>query len=810
MTTAIARPRHSTRSAHTGWIDLISSRRRNAEEVRDDQRFTAAVGVGTAVIGICFALLGRGTAAAVWVGLVTLCVTPGCALACWHLTRDRLTRGVVVLGASLTWTILVSSALAWLQVTNLGVVLTATAGVGGLGSAIFLIDQQARHRGDPPSLIAVEERQNARAWTTGRVHPDRGLALGADREIDRRYPPGSGRRSGGGFAQGAHRRVRAASGKSRSRHILLFIALVAAVTLFAFSVIRTRGHAVGSWGLLPLLGIPFLVAMGLTVAVALVALRFIPTTWPIALSALCLLLVEFNGTQVMLDAIPLSSWTYKHFGVVDYIVHGGALNNPYDIYQQWPGFFAAAAELARISGSSPLASGNWPHLFFEALCSMVVFAIVRKFVPWHPAVPYMTALLFFTVNWEGQYYYSPQSTAFLLTLLFQFFMLPSLEPERLRWPFRNWSWLRIPPSEIHDKGETTVVGNAARTVGLIALFGAIVVTHQMSPALVLAGLGCLWILGVLRQPVITLSLVAVTLCYLALHIPALQHNFVLNGFSFSNTTGKPDITNPSQQQAVAARLSELLGLGMWGVTVICILSYRRRLGIMVIPAVLAFAPFSLVMVSDYQGEGIYRVFLFSSPWCALIIARRLADLRFSPTLRLAVVGCWAMFAGLASAQAQDFGMWPMLEVPQGEITASAYFLDHAPPNAVLILAAANFPSRLNGKYVLHNAKQSQNDLALDEIPSFDGNGLKNISPESLARTIANLAGGDGYLVIAPSMEAYEDYYQFVTPGVLPSLITRLETSAYWKLWYQNDGTLIFQALPQGQPHRTESHAITIK
>ncbi len=116
---------------------------------------------------------------------------------------------------------------------------------------------------------------------------------------------------------------------------------------------------------------------------------------------------------------------------------------------------------------------------------------------------------------------------------------------------------------------------------------------------------------------------------------------------------------------------------------------------------------------------------------------------------------------------------------------------------MLILAAANFPSRLNGRYVLHNAKQSQNDLALDEIPCFDGNRLRNISPESLARTVANLAGGNGYLVIAPSMEAYEDYYQFVTPGVLPSLIPRLKTSAYWKLWYQNDGTFIFQAMPQG-------------
>lgn len=783
MTATIARPTHSNGDARKRRTEFISSWRRNAEEVRDDQRFTAIIGVGTALIGICYASLGRGTAVAIWIGLATLCITPGCAFVCWHLTRDGLTRAIAVFGASLTWTILVSSVLAWLRVTNLGIVLAVTAGVGGLGSAIFLIyqliDQRAgRPRGRPGS-VAVKEAQNRRAWTTGTV------------ELAHELTPAADPRPGGELTAP----VRAAS---RKQHVLLLIALVATVALFAFSVIRARGHTVGSWGLLPLLGGPFLVAVALTVAVLLAGLRFIRTAWPIALAALCLLLVEFNGTQVILDAIPLSSWTYKHFGVVNYILHGGALNNPYDIYQQWPGFFAAAAELARISGSSPLASGNWPHLFFEAFCSLVIFAIARKLVPWNRAVPYVTVLLFFTVNWEGQYYYSPQSTAFLLALLFQFFMLPSLEPKRLRWPFRNWSWLWVPSVEIQGGGEATVEVNAARAIGMIALFAAIVVTHQMSPALVLAGLGGLWILGVLRNPIITRSVVAVTLCYLLLHVPAIQHNFVLNGFSFSNTTGKPFITDPSPQQALAARLSELVGLGMWVVTVICILSYRRRLGTVAIPAVLAFAPFSLVMVSDYQGEGIYRVFLFSSPWCALIIARRLADLRFSSALRLAVVGCWAMFAGLASAQAQDFGMWPMIYVSQSEISASAYFLDHAPPHAVLILAAANFPSRLNGKYVLHNAKGSQNDLSLDEVPAFDNGGLKNVSPKSLAKTVANLAGGDGYLVIAPSMEAYEDYYQFVYPGILPTLVPRLKMSAYWKLWYQNDGTFIFHALPGGQ------------
>ena len=249
---------------------------------------------------------------------------------------------------------------------------------------------------------------------------------------------------------------------------------------------------------------------------------------------------------------------------------------------------------------------------------------------------------------------------------------------------------------------------------------------------------------------------------------------------------------------MAGVLAKGIGLGVWGATAICVLSYRRRLGVVAIPAILAAGPLSFILVSNYEGEGIYRVFLFSSPWCALIIAKRLADLSRLPMLRWTAVGFWALFAALGSGQAQTFGMYPMIQVQRGEISASAYFLDHAPPKAVLILAAANFPSRLNGRYVLHSGTGTQNDLSLDEIPAFDGNGLKSISSKSLARTVTNLGGGVGYLVVAPSMESYNEYYDIFTPGTLSPLAARLKTSVYWKIWYENDGTVIFRALPQGK------------
>ena len=61
-----------------------------------------------------------------------------------------------------------------------------------------------------------------------------------------------------------------------------------------------------------------------------------------------------------------------------------------------------------------------------------------------------------------------------------------------------------------------------------------------------------------------------------------------------------------------------------------------------------------------------------------------------PTLRWAVMGCLTLFVALSSAQAQDFGMYPMVQVPRGEISASAYFLNHAPSECLADTHSSEF------------------------------------------------------------------------------------------------------------------------
>ena len=190
---------------------------------------------------------------------------------------------------------------------------------------------------------------------------------------------------------------------------------------------------------------------------------------------------------MILASTPLSNWMYKHFGVVDYVVHGGALNDPGNIDQQWPGFFATAAGLVRLSGRSPLTYSNWAQLFFEAFSALTIFAIARRLPLRNPAVPYVAVLLFVTADWEGQSDYAPQTLTFLLALMFQFFLLPMLEPADCDGP-SCVDGGATPAVGDSRGGQTSAFGRATRVGGLIGIFAAITVTHQLWPYFVFIGI----------------------------------------------------------------------------------------------------------------------------------------------------------------------------------------------------------------------------------------------------------------------------------------------------------------------------------
>jgi hypothetical protein len=839
MTAATARSGNLNRSTRPGWANFVFPWRHCAREVRGDQLITAIVGVASAVLGACFASFGRGTAVAAWVGVVTLCVTPGCAIVCWQLTRDRLIRLIAVLGTSLTWSTLVTTALAWLQVTSLGVLILSTAGVGGLGSGIFLLSQLAQHLREAPNPLLAGDGADERSWSEDRLHLRSRYGPNAGREDDRDPRRGFPPRSGRGFGPSPDRgfqlrprqgfdmtprdsRVPEASARLSPRLTFLFIALVFATALWIDSIVRVRGHSVGVYGLLPVLGAPFIIAVIMTIGVLVVALLSIRTAWPVATVALGLLVVELNATPMFLASGPLGNLsTYEHFGVVDYLLRGKPLNDPLDVYQQWPGFFAVAAGLVRLTGETPMGNSNWAQLFFEALNALVLFEIARRFSRGHQTVPYVTVLLFETVSWEGQFYYSPQTMAFTLALLFTYFLLPLLEIDRLRRPFARRDWLRLRPLDIPEEKRIASHIPEPLAIGLMAVFVAITIMHQLSPYFVFAGVVGLWILGVFRRPRVVAALAVMLIGYPLLHFAALAHNGALTGFNFAETASAYPATNGFAIQ-LQSKLSELIGLGFWLITGICALSYRRRIGVIAIPIILAVVPFSLILLNSYGGEAINRVFLFSSPWCALIIAMRLGDAAHWSILRWSFIGWWALLAAVGSAQVQDFGLYSTEQMTLGEVQASSYFLNNAPQNAMLVLAVPDFPARLNWRYVLHNVTEQVNDPLANDVDNCNAQETEAISsisppgcrfttnPQALAVSITALAQGSAYLVISPSMYRYVEYAGDLAPGSLSTLIPRLKASPYWEVWYDDNGVIIFHALPQGKHAEQTKHNLQQK
>lgn len=758
---------HAVARRSNGWAQWRSSRGSGPDASVGDRTATAAVGLACSIAGILAALLERGTVTAVFAGLLTLSITPGCALACWLPIKGRLSRLLGVITASLTWTVLLTATLAWMRVTNLAVLLAFTAGIGGLGSVSFLILHAAGY--------AKDGGHTPRSWEEN----DPGNETEFRQTFSDQNP------------DNVH--------QSYFMTVFLGAALSLAVVLYVLSVIRAHGRDVGSYGLLPLLGAPFFVSVVLAVVVLVVALCFIKAAWPIAGLSICLILVQFNGTPMMLTSTPISSWTYKHFGVVDYIVHGGALNDSRDIYQQWPGFFSSAAALVRLSGRTSLSYSNWAQLLFTALCTLVVFAIGKHIAQGRRTLPYIAAVLFATVNWEGQQYYSPQTLAFFLAILFQYFVITTLEPARVRSFFPRLPGVEAPTVDTRGQFDRNRASEIAWTVAMICIFAAMITTHELTPYVVFVGLLGMWVIGVFRHPFLLLVLALMLIGYPLLRWSAIDANQLFNGFSFSNAAGSQGLKPPSTQQALGSIFAKTISLPFWFATAVCTLwQWRRILSIAPLIA-FAIAPFFFVLVTNYDGEAIYRVFLFSSPWCALIIAHRIGSMTRWAGLREVVFGGWALFAALGSAQAQDFGMFPMLEVPAQEIAASQYFLDHAPGTSTLVLAIANFPSRLNGRYVDHNIVQSQNDPSLDQSPEFQKNSLDNFSPQQIAQAVDSLAGGDGYLVVAPSMYQDIEYYNTITHQALSSLVPRLEASRYWQVWYQNSRTVILKPWPQGRP-----------
>jgi len=324
----------------------------------------------------------------------------------------------------------------------------------------------------------------------------------------------------------------------------------------------------------------------------------------------------------------------------------------------------------------------------------------------------------------------------------------------------------------------------------------VVVSHQLSPYMVLIGVAGVTAVDVVRPRWLLVGFTAMAIGYLMTRLSFLTHNYG-DVFVVFNPFHNAHNQSVGWNQGLPGRLfgayaARSLSLGIWGLALFGAIRRLWHGSPTIVPSLLATAPAALVLVQDYGGEAIYRVFLFSLPWAAFLAAAAVApDPPWSiwDSLRVGAVliGVVALFLP------SYFGLDEINQVRPTEIAASVYYYDHGVRDSVLVLAAPSFPTRASGNYDRGRLIRGA-DPNLTNLPAFQGRMLTSADLPKIEALVRNVAGssGTGYLVISAGMKVYCHVYSVLPDGSLASLDQALATSSNWRVFYRNPDAAIYQ------------------
>ncbi|MBV9161905.1 MAG: hypothetical protein JO281_10220 [Pseudonocardiales bacterium] len=575
--------------------------------------------------------------------------------------------------------------------------------------------------------------------------------------------------------------------------------LLASAAVWMVSLLGFDARSVGDYGLTAALGAPFIACIVL-VCLAFAVELFTRVRTAVLISASVLFLVITRATASLLLELPEYAWTYKHFGVVAFFQQYGHVVNPGDIYQQWPMFFAAIAQLTSLAHVAPVSFATWSSLFFGLLDAFLLAAVVRV-LSGRRRVIFLAVFLFGACSWPDTNYFSPQAFAFALSLGFYIIVLVWLRhsPDptvRIHAPVLA----RVRARLVQGAVPVEPVRDWTRRWAVVAatwVFFAITSSHQLTPYLILCSLVAVTVLDLLRPQYLVIVLIAVAIAYLVPRFGPIAGEYqIFSGFNFlKNASGNAQDSWSTPGQAFSALAVRGMAFSIWCGTLLIAFLNRRQLGRDILPLVLGFTPFAIILAGNYGGEAIYRIYMFSLPWCALIIAVRWLALADGSRARIVGSTIVLTVATLLALQGLQ-GQFAVDRVPPNEVAAAEYLYAHARPGATIVLAAQNFPARFTANYGSFNAGQSGDPALLDE-DKFRHVRFGPSSVPVVTQYALSFHGSDVYFVISQQMVVYSNYFGYLPHGSLEELKAALRASPRWRTFLDNGEVVIFKYRPTG-------------
>jgi hypothetical protein len=353
---------------------------------------------------------------------------------------------------------------------------------------------------------------------------------------------------------------------------------------------------------------------------------------------------------------------------------------------------------------------------------------------------------------------------------------------------RLWAWLQ--------NGLVEVPYSSARTRNLALgtlyfVYGVVAASHQLSPYIIALGATGLVVLGLIQPLRVVPILIGIAVLYLLPRHQVADNYGLFNGFNFfHNAQGNGPVLGTSAGRVFSSHVVQLMAIEVWGLAGLAVLDSRRRLGLVAVPAVLGFTPFALLLAQSYGGEAIYRVYLFSAPWCAYLVASMVLRWRWMPRAvglpAAAVALTGAMLACLQGAH----GQLVFNQFTRSEVQAANFIYSHAPPHSSIVLAMANFPTRLTAQYP-EFAGGPNNDLDLVDHLDLEGRPLDDEDLPQIDAYFQSLSPEPAYLVISPSMKNFAHFFGYLPDGAMDNLRTTISRSPDFSVFYRNQDTVIY-------------------
>lgn len=496
------------------------------------------------------------------------------------------------------------------------------------------------------------------------------------------------------------------------------------------------------------------------------------------------------------------SVTWIHEGFIEYIRRTGEVAPQLEARFDWPGFFILAAFLTEVAGiGSVVGYANWAPLFFNLLY-LLALAVVFRSLTRDPRLVWAGLFLFALGNWIGQDYFSPQALAYFLALVIlgvvlTWFRVARPRSERIAARLRSrnggtsWAGRLYGLLTPDDDPPRAARGSqlAALLVVMVTIFAFIAYSHQLTPFFVtFALLGLLVVnrisargLPVILGVMTVAWIVFMTVPYLQGHLAAMLAEIGRLGNIVGANVGQRIQGSSDHQLIVTIRLA--FTLGVWAMAVLgAVVRFRdgrRDLSLIV----LAVAPMPLVALQAYGGELVLRLYLFTLPAAAFLVAGLVygrpgpspSRIRQGLTVVVATALVLTFFVTRYGNERTD-----LMTAAEVQAVERVYAL--APEGSLLAVAYDNLPWKFQGF-----ERYTYTSTATGASPG---------TPAEIAAALRQPGHPASFLILTRSQGNYLEAFYGLAPGAWDAFVASMRASSLFTEVYRNADADVF--VPAGQ------------